>query len=112
MLDPEFVAAAETARAELRESRVGPFPDELRERVYRYYLTEIRHRNTEIPVALSTESLAMWERLGADLGMNPANYVCGCGAAATPGRRALDTNPWDDARSARTWDGLSAEPEG
>jgi len=110
LLDPAFVHAADGAKHELRGSRMSPFPHEMREQVYRHYLAEIRKRDPDIPVTVSTESLAMWKSLGADLGFTPADYVCGCGAGATPGRRALDTSPWDDARNARTWDGRPAVP--
>lgn len=109
-LDPEFLRAAEEAKAEMHGKRTSPFPHEMREQVYRHYLAEIRKRDAEIPVTISTESLAMWKSLGPDLGFTSADYVCGCGAGATPGKRRLDTNPWDDARSARTWDGRPAVP--
>ena len=69
-----------------------------------------RSSHRDIPVIISTESLEMWKSLGPDLGFTPADYVCGCGAGATPGKRRLDTNPWDDARQARTWDGRPAVP--
>jgi hypothetical protein len=112
MLDPEFVAAAEAAAPETSKIRTGPFPEAVREEIYRHYLSCIRRRDPEIPVTISTESLSMWQRLGRDLGVTPTNYVCGCGAGATPGRRRLDTNPWDDARAALTWDGQPAGPDG
>jgi len=63
-------------------------------------------------VTISTESLDMWKSLGTDLGFTPATYVCGCGAGATPNLLKLQTNPWQDARAARTWDGAPAMPEG
>ena len=110
LLDPEFVRAAEDAADDLRGHRIGLFPHKMREQVYRHYLAEIRARDKDIPVTISTESLAMWKSLGADLGFTPADYVCGCGAGSAPGKRRLDTNPWDDARDARTWDGRPATP--
>ncbi len=110
LLDPEFVRAGENADAQTRSARTGPFPAEFREQIYRHYLAEIRKRDPDIPVAISTESLDMWKSLAPDLGFTPATYVCGCGAGATPGKRALDTSPWDDARNARTWDGRPAVP--
>ena len=105
LLDPTFVQAAEEANDEMKELRVRPFPDRKREEIYRHYLKAIRDRDASIPVTLSTESLSMWKKLGPELGFDPADYVCGCGAGATPGKRRLDTNPWQDAREARTWDG-------
>ena len=89
----------------LKDSRVGPFPHDFREKVYRHYLAAIRARDDDIPVTISTESLDMWRSLGKDLGFTPANYVCGCGAGATPNRRVLDTNPWHDVKAAVDWDG-------
>jgi hypothetical protein len=110
LLDPDFVRAAEDAEEQLRGRRVAPFPHACRESIYRHYLAEIRARDRDIPVTLSTESLDMWKALGPDLGFSPADYVCGCGAGATPGKRRLETSPWDDARDARTWDGRPATP--
>jgi spore photoproduct lyase-like protein len=110
LLDPEFLAAAEQAADTMRGHHIGPFPDAVRETIYRYYLKKVRARDRDIPLVISTESLAMWRTLGADLGCEPGNYVCGCGAGATPGKRVLDTNPWQDAQDARRWDGTPAVP--
>jgi len=111
-LDAEFLRAAEDAADEMKEMRVGPFPQHVREQIYRHYLAEVRARDADIPVTLSTESLDMWKVMGKDLGFTPRDYVCGCGAGATPGKRKLDTNPWQDARAARTWQGHPAMPGG
>jgi spore photoproduct lyase len=105
LLDPEFLQAARDAREAMRGIRTAPFPPELRETLYRHYLAEIRARDKDIPVTLSTESLEIWRHMGRDLGFTPADYVCGCGAGATPWNRRLDTNPWQDARAAVDWDG-------
>lgn len=110
LLDRDCRQAAEDAAEQMKEEHVGPFPPEARQAIYRHYLSEIRARDTSIPVTLCTESLAMWQRMGEDLGFTPSTYVCGCGAGATPGRRALDTSPWQDARSPLTWDGEPAVP--
>jgi len=112
MLDAEFLRAAEEAAAEMKDEHVGPFPHPMREQVYRHFLSEIRARDADIPVTLSTESSEMWKSLGKDLGCTMANYVCGCGAGSTPWKRRLDTNPWQDARAAFTWDGQPAAPGG
>ncbi len=109
LLDPEFLQAAESA-GEAPDPRVGPFPADAREAVYRHYLSEIRARDPQVPVTLCTESLEMWRRLGGELGFTPSTYVCGCGAGATPGLDELPTNPWQDARLARTWDGRALYP--
>ncbi len=108
LTDADCLRAAEDAADEMADQHIGPFPDDVREEIYRHHLSEIRARDADVPVTICTESLDMWERLGDDLGVGPATYVCGCGAGATPGRRTLATSPWQDARGARTWDGLDA----
>lgn len=110
LLDQEYLQATEETPDLMGETRVGPFPDDAREAIYRHYLSAIRARNPEIPVTVCTESLEMWQRMGKDLGVTPATYVCGCGAGATPGRRMLETSPWLDAKAGKTWDGQPAVP--
>ena len=107
-LDEAFLKAAEDAAAQMKGSRVGPFPHAVREEIYRHYLAAIRKRDKAIPVTISTESLDMWKSMGEALGVNPGNYVCGCGAGSTPGKLLLDRNPWTDAKAALTWDGQPA----
>ncbi len=106
-LDERFVEAAEAAAAEMKGSNVGPYPHAVREEIYRHYLAAIRARDKAIPVTISTESLDMWKSMGEALGVTPGNYVCGCGAGATPGKKRLDRNPWTDAKAALTWNGQS-----
>ena len=84
---------------------MAPFPHPMREQIYRHYLAAIRRRDARIPVTLCTESLSMWQALGDQFGRTPADYVCGCGAGATPGLQRLTTNPWSDARAAVHEDG-------
>ena len=108
MLDPELLAMAEAAEPEMRDSKVGPFPDDAREIVYRHYLAEVRKHDAEVPVTISTESASMWKRMGSALGFTPANYVCGCGMNSNPGMKELDKNPWEVARDSRDWDGTPA----
>ncbi len=79
---------------------MAPFPHQVREEIYRHYFAAIRERNTEIPVTLCTESLQMWRSMGETLRVTPHNYVCGCGAGATPDRRVLESSPWRDAIAA------------
>ena len=107
MLDESFLQAAEEAVGEMGNSNVRPFPHGVRETIYRHYLPAIRARDKAIPVTISTESLGMWKSMGEALGVTPGNYVCGCGAGATPGKKRLERNPWSDARAALTWDGQS-----
>jgi len=106
LLDPEFLHAAEEAKEDMRNIRVAPFPDNCREQIYRHHLSEIRIRDAHIPVTLCTESLDMWKRLSDDLGVTPGDYVCGCGAGATPNLQLLETSPWQDAQNPRNWDGM------
>lgn len=108
LLDEDCLRAAEEAATNMAESYLGPFPHEVREQIYRHYLAAIRRRNPEVPVTISTESMDMWKSMGKTLGFTPANYVCGCGAGATPDQRILKTNPWRDAQNALTWDGKPA----
>ena len=100
LLDEDFLQAAEAAAEDMRGIRVAPFPHQVREEIYRHYFAAIRERNTEIPVTLCTESLQMWRSMGETLGVTPGNYVCGCGAGATPDRRVLESSPWRDAIAA------------
>lgn len=98
LLDPEFVAGAEAAVEELGSTKVRPFPHHLRRRIYEFCIEEIRRYNTEIPVSLCTESIAMWQELGPALGLQPGNYPCGCGPTATPNLKRLPDSPWQIAR--------------
>jgi len=107
LLDPDFLAAAEQAADQMKDQKVGPFPEEMRETIYRYCLRRIREHDADIPVTMSTESLSMWKRMGADFGFTPASYVCGCGAPSTPWKKKLEKSPWQQAKKARTLTGES-----
>ncbi|MFW5799007.1 MAG: hypothetical protein ACOCXX_05055, partial [Planctomycetota bacterium] len=110
MLDSEFVAEAKKVADQLKGDRNGPFPEHVRAEIYRHYLKCVRKYDKDVPFTISTESLTMWKELGKELGTTPATYVCGCGAGSTPGKATLESNPWEDAKDARTWDGLVATP--
>ncbi|MFB3890768.1 MAG: hypothetical protein ACE15C_01965 [Phycisphaerae bacterium] len=112
LLDPQFLYAAQESKDAMHGSRNAPFPHELRLSVYRHYLSEIRRRDPDVPVTVSTESAEMWASMSKDLGVTIADYVCGCGAGATPNKRRLDSNPWRDALDARTWDGRAIVSDG
>ena len=60
-------------------------PHAARAEVYDFLVNEIRSHDADIPVFLCTESLDMWQQFGPRLGMNPANYICGCGPQCEPG---------------------------
>ncbi len=92
--DPHFLAAAEAAADTIGGLRTAPFPEDARAEMYEHYLTEIRRWNETVPVSLSTESPSMWRRFEDRLGMNAANYVCGCGPQSTPWLRQLPCSAW------------------
>jgi len=97
LIDPWALDAAEQAAEEMAKASVRPFPHHVRQAIYEFAIAEIRKYDQEIPIALSTESRAMWDELGPTLGLDPTNYVCGCGPQVTPGLRKLPCNPWQVA---------------
>ncbi len=98
LLDPEYVEAAESAADEVADTRAKPFPEWVRAEIYEHHLSEIRRWDPDVPVSLSTENWAMWQRLGPKLGFTAVNYVCGCGPNSTPWRRRLEANPFRIAK--------------
>lgn len=94
MIDPWALDAAAAAADEMKGVATGPFPPHVRQTIYDFALEEIRKYDREVPVALSTETAEMWRIMGPKLGMDPNNYVCGCGPQVTPGLRKLPCNPW------------------
>ena len=111
-LDPRFVAGAAAAAEELKDSRVRPFPHELRREVYQFCFDEVRRWDTEVPVSLSTETTRMWHDLGPVLGLEPSNYPCGCGPQSVPGLRRLPVNPWQVAQPVPVLGHAGRVPEG
>ena len=93
-IDPELLAMAEEYRDMMKDRRTGPLPPRARAIVYDFLINEIRQYDTDVPIAFSTESLEMWRMFGERLGYGPADYVCGCGAQATPGLKRLPASPW------------------
>jgi len=99
MLDPRFVDAARKASgSDWEHPRLRPFPHEVRREIYEFYHREIRAIDRDVPLTLSTESLAMWKDLGTTLGVGPGNYTCGCGPCAVPGLKQLSENAWKVAQ--------------
>jgi Spore photoproduct lyase len=99
LLDPKFVDAARKAAGSKWEyQRLRPFPHEIRREIYQFYHQIIRELDKDVPLALSTESMAMWRDMGPALGVQPGNYTCGCGPSAVPGLLTLPDNPWQIAR--------------
>ena len=99
MLDARFVDAARKAAAEPAEfPKLRPFPHEIRKEIYEFYFKEVRAIDKDVPLTLSTESLAMWRELGPKFELRPDNYTCGCGPCAVPGLKTLSQSPWKAAR--------------
>jgi len=105
MLDPWALDAARDAADEMAHQSTRPFPPHVRQAIYEFAVDEIRKYDTEIPVALSTESPEMWRALGPKLGFSASNYVCGCGPQVTPGLRKLAVNPWQVAEPVAVGEG-------
>jgi DNA repair photolyase len=97
LLDPEFMAAAEAAQEEMKDTLARPFPPEVRAEIYRHHLREIRKWNQDVPVSLSTENFSMWKEIGAEFGFKAGNYPCGCGPFTVPGAPTLGCNPFTTA---------------
>jgi DNA repair photolyase len=93
-LDPDYLKAAEDAREETADTRTRPFPQWVRAEIYEHHLREIRRRDREVPVSLSTENWRMWAEFGPKLGMSATNYVCGCGPQCVPGLKKLKMHPF------------------
>ena len=61
------------------------FPDDLRARVYRFFIEKIKSLSPRTRIAICGETPEMWEKLRPELGMTPENYVCACGPDSVPG---------------------------
>ena len=61
------------------------FPHEAREKIYIFFIDEIRRVSPETPVAICMETPQMWDALGAELGLSPDSYFCCCGPRSGPG---------------------------
>ena len=85
LLEPGFVRALENSADEMRGVTAGPFPHAARAEVYHHLYDEIRRHDASVPVFLCTETLEMWEEFAPLLGMEPSNYICGCGPQCKPG---------------------------
>jgi spore photoproduct lyase len=61
------------------------FPHEAREKIYMFFLDEIRRISPETPVAICMETPEMWDVLGPEIGMSPDLYFCCCGPKSGSG---------------------------
>ena len=94
LIDPKYLSAAEESIDEVADTRSKPFPEWVRAEIYEYHFKEIRKRNSDIPVSLSTENWKMWKRMEDILGSTALNYVCGCGPNSVPWKKQLDVHPF------------------
>ena len=65
------------------------FEPELRAKVYRHLIDEIRQHRSEQRITICMETPEMWQAFGPELGMSPDNYVCCCGPTSVPGNKLL-----------------------
>jgi len=114
-LDPDFVNAAWATQRQpepwdrsLHGQR--PFPFEVKETLYRHFLTEAKRLSPATPVTLCAETPRMWAALGDLLGQDPWNYVCNCGPQCTPGLRSLDSVQGPDAERVAQAQALGRVP--
>jgi hypothetical protein len=91
LLDPRFL---EAMRHLFADGPPGPgywprvkhiFPHDLRCEVYEFVIDEVQRHNPRVRVSLCNETVGMWDDLGPRLGMEPEDYVCGCGPTSVPG---------------------------
>ncbi len=97
LMDEACVQPALEQKEAMKETMARPFPPDVRAMIYEHYLREIRRWDKDIPVSLSTENFAMWQRLGPQLGASATTYVCGCGPNSVPGARKLACHPFTSA---------------
>jgi len=87
LLDPHCVDAARESADAMKGVVTGPFPHEVRREIYRHLIREVRRRDKDVLLYVSTESREMWDDLKDELGQDPRCYICGCSSVAVPGRK-------------------------
>lgn len=80
-MDQDIIATMDEG---LRGDQAGPFPQEVREMIYRFFLDKIEEVSPGTPVTICLETPEMWQTLGDRLGMEPGRYACCCGPTSTP----------------------------
>jgi hypothetical protein len=85
LLDPDYVAAAREAGPAMAGNVTGPFPHQVRKEIYQHLINEVRKRDRDVLLYLSTESREMWDELKSSLGQSPSFFFCGCSSVAVPG---------------------------
>ena len=89
LLDPAYVRALDESAESMKGVTAGPFPPWVRAEIYGFLLDEIRKHDKGVPVFLCTESPEMWREFAPQLGVDPSNYVCGCGPQSAPGLKRI-----------------------
>lgn len=82
VIDPEFLAAMRELQEDAEAWDKSQFPDELRARMYRVVLDEMKQHAPKTPVGLCREKRRIWDLFRDDfarMGQRPDNYVCNCG---------------------------------
>ncbi len=98
ILDPWAVDLARRNQDETRGHLYGPFPHEVREKVYRFIASEVNRRSPKMPMSLCLESEKMWEGFSREFGRMGDGFLCNCGPTCSPGtafyenRRQFFTN--------------------
>ncbi|MEW6355004.1 MAG: spore photoproduct lyase family protein [Planctomycetota bacterium] len=95
--DPEFREYARGVISEGNAKRDKPyypagkqfFSHELRSKIYRFFIDEIRKCRPDQRISICMETPEMWQDYGPELGMSPENYVCCCGPTSVPGNPLL-----------------------
>ncbi len=95
LLDPQIVAAMESAAPFLRERGYAsgggrPIPHDARYSMLSFLIDEIRKHSDDVIIALCLETPEMWRALGDRTGQKPGHYVCSCGPDSVPGTPLYD----------------------
>ena len=91
---PSIKIAVQAIKMGAYDFLAKPFPPDVRAEIYGHYVGEIRRRDADVPISLSTETLELWKAMAPALGATAVNYVCGCGPGSTPGRKRLAGDPF------------------
>jgi DNA repair photolyase len=85
LIDPDCLAEAEKAEAEMNGQTHAPFPHYVRAEIYRFLIGEVRKWDQEVPIFLSTETREMWRELEDEIGQRARSFMCGCNPIQVPG---------------------------
>ena len=85
LFEPEYLQAIRDGAEAMTGNIWGPIPDDQREAMYRFLISEIRQRSLDLPLSLCQEPPHLWERLSDVLDMPPEYYACCCAKDSVPG---------------------------